>query len=138
MRRLLLLGSVLLLGASWAVAQDTTAPSQNDPAQSTRTQSGSTHAAAGAQTVEGCLSGANGKYTLTDKQGQSYDLTGDTSKLADHVGHEVKITGTAGEGSASSGSQMGNTASGGMTLEVSSVKHVAKTCKSAGGGGMSH
>jgi hypothetical protein len=138
MQRLLLL-SVLLLGASWAVAQDpATAPGQNDSTQSTPTQSGSTHAGAGAQTVEGCLSGTNGKYTLTDKQGQSYDLTGDTSKLADHVGHEVKITGTAGSGSPSSGSQMGNTSSGGMTLEVSSVKHVAKTCKNAGGGGMSH
>jgi|SRR5579863_9615535 len=128
MRRTLLL-SVLLLGASWAVAQ-------NSPGQMSPTQSGSSHAASGTETVEGCLSGSNGKYTLTDQQGKTYDLTGETSKLADHVGHEVKITGTEGSGAASTGSQMGNTASG-MTLEVSSFKHVSKTCKNAGGG-MSH
>lgn len=134
MRKIMLL-SVLLLGASWAVAQNSAAPGQNDP-QNTPTQSGSTHAMAGAHTVEGCLSGSNGKYTLTDKEGKTYDLTGDTSKLADHVGHEVKITGTEGSGSASStSSQMG---SSGASLEVSSVKHVSKTCKNAGGGGMSH
>lgn len=124
MRKLVFL-SVLLLGASWAVAQN-----------STPTQSGSKHASAGMETVEGCLSGSNGKYTLTDQQGKTYDLTGDTSKLADHVGHEVKITGTEGSGSASTGSQMGDSSSG-MTLEVSSMKHVSKTCKNAGGG-MSH
>jgi hypothetical protein len=129
MRRLLWLGFVLLLGASWAVAQDSATPG------STPTQSDSSQASS-AQTVEGCLSGSNGKYTLTDQQGKSYDLTGDTSKLADHVGHEVKITGSASSGSSSStGSQAGS--GSGQTLEVSSFKHVSKTCKNAGGG-MSH
>jgi hypothetical protein len=129
MRRLLLLVSVLLLGVSWAAAQNSASPGQTSHSR----------ASAGSQTVEGCLSGSNGKYTLTDQQGKTYDLTGDTSKLADHVGHEVKITGTSGSGSASgAGSAMGESSgSSGQTLEVSSVKHVSKTCKSAGGG-MSH
>lgn len=134
MQRLLLLGSLLLLGASWAVAQDSTPAGQNDSTQSTPTQSNSS-AMAGSQTVEGCLSGTNGKYTLTDDQGTSYDLTGDTSKLANHVGHEVKITGTT------SGADSTATSSGssGHSLQVSSFKHVSKTCKNAGsGGGMSH
>jgi len=119
MRQLMLL-AVLLLGAVWAVGQKSAEPAQK----------GSTSATAGSQTVEGCLSGSEGKYTLTDKQGQTFELTGDTSKLAEHVGHEVKITGTAGTGPSASA------ASGGMSLEVSSVKHISKTCKS--GGGMSH
>ena len=121
MRQLLVL-SVLLLGASWAAAQNS-APS---------TQKGSTTAGTGSHTVEGCLSGSDGKYTLTDMHGKTFELTGDTAKLAEHVGHEVKITGTesAGAGSASSaGSE--------MTLAVSSIKHVSKTCKNAGGG-MAH
>ena len=119
MRQLLVL-SLLLLRVSWAAAQ-------NSPATSPKS---SASANAAAQTVQGCLSGSDGKYTLTDKNGQTYDLTGDTSKLAEHVGHEVKITGatSAGAGSPSStGSQSS------MTLEVSSVKHISKTCKSSGG-----
>jgi hypothetical protein len=136
MRKILLLGSVLLLGAFWAVAQDSTPSGQTDSTQSTPTQSSSGQAMA-KQTVEGCLSGANGKYTLTDQQGTSYDLTGDTSKLADHVGHEVKITGTTGADS--SGTATSSAGASGQTLQVSSVKHVSKTCKNAGaGGGMSH
>jgi hypothetical protein len=137
MRKLLLLGSVLLLGTFWAVAQDSTPSGQSDSSQSTPTQSSSGQSMA-KQTVEGCLSGANGKYTLTDSQGNNYDLAGDTSKLADHVGHEVKITGTTG-GADASGTATSSGSGSGQTLQVSSVKHVSKTCKNAGtGGGMSH
>jgi hypothetical protein len=133
MRPILLL-SVLLLAASWAVAQDT-------PAQTGQKDMNTTSATAtssGSQTtVEGCLSGADGKYTLTDSQGKAYNLTGDTSKLAEHVGHTVKITGMPSSGSDASAST-GMSDSGGMALQVSSVKHVSKTCKNAGGGAMSH
>lgn len=71
----------------------------------------------------------------------TYQLTGDTAKLSDHVGHEVKITGNSDSaGSAASGGAAAG-ASGGAgaekTLEVSSVKHVSKTCQ-AGAGSMSH
>src|SRR5215469_9561799 len=114
MRQILLL-SVLLLGVSWAVAQNSPASSgQKAPS-----------AGAGSQTVEGCLSSSAGKYTLTDEQGKTFELTGDTSKLAEHVGHEVKITGSSG--SAAAGGSAAS--SGSQSLEVSSVKHVAKTCK---------
>ncbi|MGA8345635.1 MAG: hypothetical protein WB781_27135, partial [Candidatus Sulfotelmatobacter sp.] len=71
--------------------------------------------------------------------GNTYQLTGDTAKLSEHVGHEVKITGTSSSGSASEsggGSAAGTTgqASGNSkTLEVSSVKHISKTCQNGGG-----
>jgi Protein of unknown function (DUF5818) len=122
MRQLLAL-SLLLLGVSWAAAQ-------NSPATSPKS---SASANAGTQTVQGCLSGSDGKFMLTDKNGQTYDLTGDTSKLAEHVGHEVKITGAASSGAGSATSSQA-----GMTLEVSSVKHISKTCKNSTGGGMAH
>jgi formylglycine-generating enzyme required for sulfatase activity len=122
MRQLVIL-SVLLLGVSWAAAQNS-APSA---------QKGST-TAAHSHTVEGCLSSSNGKYTLTDMHGKAYELTGDTSKLAEHIGHEVKITGTESSSNASTSS----TASGSeMALDVSSVTHISKTCKNAGAG-MAH
>jgi hypothetical protein len=127
MRKLFLMISVLLLGLSWAVAQDSSAGSQGS--------NGSARTGAGGQmTVEGCLSGSSGNFTLTDKNGTAYQLTGDTAKLSEHVGHEVKITGTSASADAS-GSQ--TSASGaGQALQVTSMKHISKTCKSAGG--MSH
>jgi hypothetical protein len=138
MRRLLLLLSVLLLGACWAVAQDTT--NQTNP-NSTPTSSSQTSSAtaSGETTVQGCLSGSSGNYTISDKNGTSYQLTGDTAKLSEHVGHEVKVTGTSSAASAApsdSGTATGTTgqASGAaqQTLQVSSVKHIAKTCQSGG------
>ena len=139
MRHILLL-SVVLLGVSWAAAQtSSTSPNSASPAQTDSGQmsNSKTATSAGSQnTVEGCLSGSDGKYTLTDKSGTAYTLTGDTSKLAEHVGHEVKITGNSGSGSASSASgtpDSSASASGSsQSLEVSSVKHVSKTCQSGG------
>ena len=133
MRHLLLLISVLLLGACWAVAQDTTNPTS--PSQTSPTSSSQTGAttASGATAVEGCLSGASGSYTLTDKNGVAYQLTGDTAKLSEHVGHEVKITGTSSSASPGGDGTAAGTANGNsQTLEVSSVKHISKTCKNSG------
>lgn len=139
MRQLLLLVSVLLLGLSWAVAQNGTSSSpsssssgsahSSDPSSGQTSRTGNS----GQMTVEGCLSGSSGNFTLTDKNGMAYQLTGDTAKLSEHVGHEVKITGTTGSSSGSESSTTGAS----HTLEVTSIKHLSKTCKSAGGG-MSH
>ena len=151
MRKLFLLISVLLLGLSWAVAQNTTPGSQGSSGSTGSTQSGqssdssmgnsgqSSRTGAGGQvTVEGCLSGSSGNFTLTDKNGTAYQLTGDTAKLSEHVGHEVKVTGSSGSaGTGASGStETSASGSAGQSLQVTSVKHVSKTCKS--GGGMSH
>jgi len=133
MRKVLLLVSVLLLGACWAAAQDSTTPNSS-PASPTSASSGQTGSAAasGANTVEGCLSGSSGSFTLTAKDGTSYQLTGDTAKLSDHVGHEVKITGTSSAASSNAGGTATGTAGASgssQTLEVSSVKMVSKTCQ---------
>jgi hypothetical protein len=135
MRHIFMLVSVLLLGLSWAIAQET-------PSQGSSSASGSSaqtsETAGGQMTVEGCLSGSNGNYTITDKNGTSYQLTGDNAKLSEHVGHEVKVTGTsASAGTGASGSTESSAGRAGQTLQVSSVKHISKTCKS-GGTGMSH
>jgi hypothetical protein len=133
MRQVLLMVSVLLLGLSWAVAQDSSTPSS--PSYGTQPSAQSPTGAGGEMTVEGCLSGSNGSFTLTDKNGMAYQLTGDTAKLSEHVGHEVKITGMSSTGA--SGSSASTSSGSGQSLQVSSVKHISKTCKS-GGGGMTH
>jgi len=112
--RHLVLFSVLLLGVSWAAAQ--TSPSQG------------AGGSAGQQTVKGCLSNSGGNYMLTDKNGKTFQLTGDTAKLTEHVGHEIKVTGTVGSASASNGGSMDQAS---PTLEVSTFKHIAKTCEGA-------
>ena len=93
--------------------------------------SGQSQNMAGTKTVEGCLHGSNGSYTLTAKDGTMYQLSGDTAKLAEHVGHEVQITGMTSGSSADStaGAASGETQQ--QTLEVKSMKHIAKTCKAA-------
>jgi hypothetical protein len=127
MKRFLLMFSVLLLGASWAVAQDDAAQNPNSQPMGQSTRAGET-------TVQGCLNGANGSFTLSDKEGNSYQLTGDTAKLSEHVGHEVKVTGTAEATSPASGSAAGGTSANGAsrTLQVNSVKHISKTCQNGG------
>jgi len=116
MRHLMLI-SLLLLGVSWAVAQSES--------------QASTGKSAGQETVQGCLSNSGGTYTLTAKDGKTFQLTGDTAKLTEHVGHEIKVTGTMSSAAESSTGAMGKT-SAEKTIEVSSVKHIAKTCEGKG------
>ena len=136
----LVLAALLCCGV-WAFAQtDNQAAQPNTMGQTagapspTATSSGSP-----TMTVDGCLSGSAGNYTLTDKtSGTTYTLAGDTSKMSDHVGHEVRVTGTmSGSGSsatsASSAAASGDTSAmgGHQTLTVSSMKHVAATCSAS-------
>jgi hypothetical protein len=83
-------------------------------------------------TVQGCLSGSDGNYTLTDKSGTAYQLSGDTSKLAAHVGHTISVIGmSSGMSGAQSGSMSSPSDSSQKTLMVSSFKHVSPTCNAS-------
>lgn len=129
MRRSLLVVAMLLC-ATWMLAQ--TSPTTNPSSTSSQSASSS----ASKTTVTGCLSGSSGNYTLTDKSGTAYQLTGDTANLTEHVGHEISVTGTSNssESSASTNSGTGssstNTASQ-KKLDVSSFKHLSSTCTSS-------
>ena len=123
MHRLLMLALLLVTSAAWVQAQYS-----NPQSGMASDQSMSNH-----KTVEGCLQGSNGSYMLTATDGTTYQLSGDTSKLADHIGHEVQITGTT-SASATNSSAGAAAGSSHQTLEVISMKHISTTCKSA----MSH
>jgi hypothetical protein len=141
--------AVLLLSVVWGAAQTaspttptetnngTTSPgtttSDSNSKASTSSDTGMSQTNAGGDWIEGCLSGSDGNYTLTDKTGTSYRLTGDTAKLSEHIGHEVKVSGTKSSATATGSSDtMGQTGGSQQALQVTSVKHVAKTCQTTG------
>jgi hypothetical protein len=84
-------------------------------------------------TIQGCLSYAKHHYVLTESNGTTHELSGYANKLKEHVGHEIEVTGTPGvrtegttmEGAASTAKHMPD-------FKVSSIKHIADTCKAAG------
>jgi len=141
---------LFLLCAVWAFAQ--TSPSQpSSPSQSSTPSSSqqpdqsanpsssqgsmsSSQSSSGSETkVTGCLSGSSGSYTLTDSSGKTWQLSGDTSKLSDHVGHKIEITGTPASASSSAsnpgGASAGSSSSSEQsTLNVTSMKHIATSC----------
>ena len=85
-------------------------------------------------TIVGCLSGSDGSYSLTDKSGTTYQLTGDTAKLQNHVGHTIQVTGTSASDSTMRGKQSGSMSAPSdteTTFNVTSFKHVSSTCSSA-------
>jgi hypothetical protein len=135
MRNKLLL-TLLLLCAVWVFAQayPNQNPSSSQSGQSSSQTSSQTPSSSGNEKkVEGCLNGAGGNYTLTDSSGKTWQLAGDTSKLPEHVGHKVEITGTTSTSGSESGGSAG--ASGGSrssssqpTLTVTSMKHISETC----------
>src|SRR6185503_18835522 len=94
-------------------SQSTTPDTSSTTTQTTTTQTTQTSSASG-NSIEGCLSGSAGNWTLTDQSGKTYQLSGDTSKLSDHVGHQIRVTGTDNSSSAS------NSSSGSMGSSPSS------------------
>lgn len=168
MRKTSLITAILLLSAVWAVAQTSpssspqsttpdasqqpsTSPSSTSPSQqpatpdasstttqTTTTQTTQTSSDSG-NSIEGCLSGSAGSWTLTDQSGKTWQLAGDTSKLSDHVGHQVRITGTDNSSSASSSGSTGSSPSSSATgagsssgsqstFNVQKVKMISSSC----------
>jgi Protein of unknown function (DUF5818) len=168
MTKSILFSFILLCCTAWVAAQSTTpsSPSSGSSGSSAGSQSGTgqtgsqttgqsgsengqTSGAAGSSgqmnggsntTLRGCLSSSGGGYALTDASGTQYQLSGDTSKLSDHVNQEVEVKGSSsGSGaSASTGSSAGSQAAtgsagagtSGQMFSVTKVKKVSGTCSS--------
>jgi hypothetical protein len=178
MRKTFLITAILLLSAAWAVAQtspstpqsttpdtsspQSTSPSSTSPSQqpatpdasSTTTQTTTTQttqtSSNNSTSIEGCLSGSAGNWTLTDQSGKTWQLAGDTSKLSDHVGHQVRLMGTDNSSSASGSSSpsssnpsssspsssagasgAGSSSGTQSTFTVNKVKMISSTCSTS-------
>ncbi len=170
MRKTSLMTAILLLSAVWAFAQtspssspqstapdassqqqptspSSTAPSQpaapdtsSTTTQTTTTQTTQTSSDSG-NSIEGCLNGSAGNWTLTDQAGKTWQLSGDTSKLSDHVGHQVRLMGTDNSSSASGSSSpsssnpssagatgAGSSSGSQSTFTVNKVKMISSSC----------
>lgn len=100
MKRLMLVSIVLaLLVSLMALAQDTTKPS-DDQAKQDNTKAAPKEnqekSANQTKTVTGCLQKGDqpDQFSITGEDGKSWDLRSSTVKLADHVGHQVTVTGS--------------------------------------------
>lgn len=162
MRKTFLITAILLLSAAWAVAQtspstpqsttpgtssqQSTSPSSTSPSQqpatpdtsstttqTTTTQTTQTSSDSGTS-IEGCLSGSAGNWTLTDQSGKTWQLAGDTSKLSDHVGHQVRLMGSDNSSSAS-GSSSPSSSNPSSTSPSSSTPGSSTSGSSAGAAG---
>jgi hypothetical protein len=122
-RKACLISAIVLLCATWVVAQSSTSTSATDHN-------------ANKTTMQGCLAGSAGNYTLTETSGKEYQLRGDSSRLAEHVNQEVKVMGHEQSMSNSSTSTSTSTTSSSTTsnpsFHVTSVEKVADTCSTAG------
>ncbi len=148
MRNLLLSGLLLFVCATWVVAQ-TSSTSSTSPSGTSASSQASTSSSSGmgssgsSNSIQGCLSGSTGNYTLTDNSGASYQLQGDDSQLSKHVGEEVQVKGSEGSASASSPSSSSPSSSASTSgtsgssaaksFNVTSVKKISSTCTSSKG-----
>jgi hypothetical protein len=111
MRKVFVIAAALLFGASAALAQDS-----NSNSNSAATSSQASSSSASSATVQGCLMGSNGSYTLTDATGVIYQLQGDDAKLSSNANSEVEVMGTVGAtASASASNPPGSTPAGSDT-----------------------
>jgi hypothetical protein len=98
--------------------------------------------------IQGCLSGSDGNYTVTDSaSGKTYNLSGSNDELKAHVGQTVAIQGSPSAASSmggssaspsSSASTSGSTSSANsqagagsasqQTIAVTSVQKISDSC----------
>ena len=95
--------------------------------------SGTTQASADQTTIQGCVADGSGAYTLSDRSGVMYFLTGNTSDLSSYVGREVRVTGkhTSIVVMSRNGFYASDANSSNLpTFDVSTSTKIADSCKS--------
>ncbi len=107
---------------------------QVESGQSSESSPAAQNSSSGQESISGCLNQSGTAYTLTDSQtGTVYKLTGDTSHLSGHVGHEMQLTGQAENrvNEDATGAPSGNSGRP-PVFRVSTVKHIADQCGPGG------
>lgn len=110
----------LLLSSSFLLAQDNSATSQDNSADSK-----------GPVTITGCVSRSSGDYTLMKQNpAETYELQASNNiKLKHYLGQRVEVTGTKSASMSTSSdaiARMGSPSP--VTLTVTSIKTLDKNC----------
>ena len=139
MKRLMMFSIVLaLLVSLTALAQDTTKPS-DDKAKQDNTkaapQESQEKSASKTKTVTGCLQKGDqpDEFSITGEDGKSWDLRSSTVKLAEHVGHQVTVTGSPTREAKAEEKKEGQVENAARReelgeLRVTSLKMVSQSC----------
>ncbi len=138
MQKTALVTILLFLVAAWATAQQPTSPA---PATVPGQEKTEPTPSADTTTIEGCLGGAAGNFTITDKSGMIYKLDvpeGTVTAVEKHLGKEVQVTGTVknaatGSAAADSGAAKDSaleTSKSQATIKPAKMKKLADTCSS--------
>ncbi len=116
-----ILCAVLLLSSAFVLAQDNGAAKGD-----------TSHNSKGDITVTGCVSRANGDYTLM-KQDLTYQLqSSDKVRLKNYLGHRVEITGYTSPTLSTSSDAINKVGSASsITLNIKSIKTIDKDCSEA-------
>ena len=133
MKQTLKLATLMLACCLAAIAQTGSSPNQTSPSSTSSYPQDHTGMAANSQvtTIEGCLSQSpDGNFMIADSSGNNFQLRGDTSKLNQNLGKEVRVDGIATPGSGSTTGSMSSGSSQGPAAQfhVSNVHKVADTC----------
>lgn len=129
MNKLLALISSLLLAGALAGAQDTLGNGAKQGAQEQNSQASSQSSTTQNTVIRGCLSGSAGNFTLTDQNGMQYKLVGNDDLLQPKVGHEVEITGTENQSTATDSDDQESMAHTSGAFQVSDVRDVSGSCR---------
>jgi len=141
MKRLMLVSIVLaLLVSLTALAQDTTKPSDDQAKQDNTKAAPQENQEKSAsktktKTVTGCLQKGDqpDQFSITGEDGKSWDLRSSTVKLADHVGHQVTVTGSPTREAKAEEKKEGQVENAARKeelgeLRVTSLKMVSQSC----------
>jgi hypothetical protein len=139
MKRLMLVSIVLaLLVSLTALAQDTTKPSDDQAKQDNTKaapQENQEKSASKTKTVTGCLQKGDqpDQFSITGEDRKSWDLRSSTVKLAEHVGHQVTVTGSPTREAKAEEKKEGQVENAARKeelgeLRVTSLKMVSQSC----------
>jgi hypothetical protein len=139
MKRLILVSIVLaLLVSLTALAQNTTKPNDDQAKQDNAKaapQENQEKATSETKTVTGCLQKGDqpDQFSITGEDGKSWDLRSSTVKLADHIGHQVTVTGSPTREAKAEEKKEGQVENAARKeelgeLRVTSLKMVSQSC----------
>jgi hypothetical protein len=110
---------ILALAGAMAVAQTPASPSTMTPSDQIASNSPTT--------IQGCLAGKDGSFTLTDqKSGTVYKLSGSDDPLKDHVGHLIEVS-----GSIKGADNSADTTKPSPTFKVETTKMISDNCSAS-------